>query len=181
MRIGKVCSPHGSAWAVVCAWAGGGARTMKTPHWGHWPASRTRHQRTSVCAESSSHIVPGCQGALQSKHTESPQVGHMQRRMGPRRRRPCQSARRRPTAPLAAATAAMRGVSPTASESAGATMGSAAAPAQLATPATSLRREIGRSTTGGRHTVQQPGRAHQRVFGLRSARSTFRKWSKRVR
>ena len=65
---------------------GGGARTsmwlhparlsMNTPHCGHCPASRALHHRRMPCAWTSSHIVPGCHAALQSKQTESPHVGH---------------------------------------------------------------------------------------------------------
>ena len=154
----------------VCAcMASALALTIKTPHCGHCPASRSRHHRTNDCAETSSHIEPGCHAALQSKQTLSPQSGQTQRLHGPNRLRPCHRAMRRPRAPHAAAMHASRCVSPKYSDTSGATTGTAALAAQPRRPIAAVRYEKGRSSIGGLQIAPQPWRTHQRVRGSRSA------------
>ena len=82
----------------MCVCVASAAHDKDAPHCGHCPASRSRHHRTMDCAETSSHIEPGCHAALQSKQTLSPQSGQTQRLHGPNRLRPCHGARRRPRA-----------------------------------------------------------------------------------
>ena len=148
-------------------WLQPARRSMKTLQRGHWPASRPSHQRTSCAAGSSSHSVPGCHGALQSWHTEWPHEEHSRGR-GPTRPFPCQRAPPKPRAPSTAVAMPSRGVSPIASLSVGYTSGSEAIATLPARHATAVPADT--SSTQGRHTAPQPGCAHQRVSGSRSAR-----------
>ena len=150
-------------------WLQPARRSMKTLQRGHWPASRPSHQRTSCAAGSSSHSVPGCHGALQSWHTEWPHEEHSRGR-GPTRPLPCQRAPPKPRAPSTAVAMPSRGVSPIASLSVGYSSGSEASAALPTKHATAVPADTGDSSTHGRHTVPQPGCAHQRVSGSRSAR-----------